>query len=37
MPCQEVFNKISLDRIPDELKDLKKLKKKKIPREYLKK
>ena len=29
MPCQEVFNKISLDRIPDELKDLKKLKKKK--------
>ena len=27
MPCQEVFNKISLDRIPDELKDLKKLKK----------
>ena len=28
MPCQEVLNKISLDRIPDELKDLKKLKKK---------
>ena len=27
MSCQEVFNKISLDRIPDELKDLKKLKK----------
>ena len=25
MPCQAVFNKMSLDPIPDELKDLKKL------------
>ena len=28
MPCQAVFNKMSLDPIPDELKDLKKLEKK---------
>ena len=28
MPWQAVFNKISLDPIPDELKDFKKLKKK---------
>ena len=27
MPCQTVFNKTSLDPIPDELKDLKKLEK----------
>ena len=27
MPCQEVFNKMSLDPITDELKDFKKLKK----------
>ena len=27
IPCQAVFNKISLDSIPDELKDFKKLKK----------
>ena len=26
-PCQAVFNKMSLDSIPDELKDLKKLEK----------
>ena len=37
MPCQEVFNKISLDRIPDELKDLKKLKKKKNSKRIFKK
>ena len=28
MPCQAVFNKMSLDPIPDELKDSKKLEKK---------
>ena len=28
MPCQAVFNKMSLDPIPDELKDFKKLEKK---------
>ena len=28
MPCQAVFNKMSLDPIPDELKDLKVLEKK---------
>ena len=28
MLCQAVFNKMSLDPIPDELKDLKKLEKK---------
>ena len=28
MPCQAVFNKMSLDPILDELKDLKKLEKK---------
>ena len=27
MPCQSVFNKMSLDPIPDELKDLKNLEK----------
>ena len=27
IPCQAVFNKMSLDSIPDELKDLKKLEK----------
>ena len=37
MPCQEVLNKISLDPIPDALKDLKKLEKNYFPREYLKK
>ena len=30
MPCQAVFNKMSSDPIPDELKDLKRKKKKKI-------
>ena len=28
MPCQAVFNKMSLHTIPDDLKDLKKLEKK---------
>ena len=35
MPCQAAFNKMSLDPIPDELKDLKKLEKIFIPKRII--